>query len=126
MKSRDITPAMRDRMPYPVQTHIQHLERKVEEQDALIKRLRTVADRDCDHGLIVDPHSEYPIYFNPMNTVRFWIEPGKFYIDCRVEWRGGANAQPYLAVSGGGHTCTGFIGIRPNSGNTCEIHREDR
>jgi hypothetical protein len=127
MSQDEITQGMWDRMPRAVRQHIENLNRGVAERDKLIRELRTIGSIDTEKGVIVDPYSTYPIVFHEDNNVRFWVEPGTFYIDVRIAHRRvGAGRPPFLSIAGGGHRCPGFIGMRPNSGNTMEVFKEGR
>lgn len=104
-------------LPKWAQRDIAWLNQQINERDALIARLRTVVGPDCEEGIIIDPHSQHPIYFHPDNTIRFWIEPGKLSIDVDMRPRNSKMQTGGLNVN----ACGSLISIMPEASNAVHI-----
>lgn len=114
------------KLPKWAQHEIEHLQRQVADRDALIGRLRTVVTREAEEGIIIDPYGSHPIYFDPANTVRLWLKPGKFAIDVSMRANMYGPRMPHLNVSGYGLRSTGMIAIVPVAGNVIAVAEGER
>jgi hypothetical protein len=119
--NHDITEPMLRSMPKAVCEYIRRLEIRLDEQDQLIRRLRTIADDDREEGIIIDPYSTYPIYFAPGNMVRVWVDPGRLAIDIDTREKMTSPKAKGINVSGYGRRASSSIVVQPIASNVVHI-----
>ena len=112
------------KLPAWARDHIESLERKVHEADTFITDTTTLAVRDENKGIVVNPYRDRALVLPDDATLRFWLEPAVFAIDVHMRSHLYGPNRPALAISGNGLRKSSSIIIWPSASNVVHVTGE--